>query len=65
LIIKAGGGSYISKFVEVLKRLSQIPIDIINFGHGTPLKEKCNEVLLQSFKMLLCQTKIGWVVCQS
>jgi hypothetical protein len=50
LIIKTAGGSYISKFVEVLKRLSQLPIDIIYFGHGNPLKEKCNEVLLQSFK---------------
>lgn len=50
MIIKAGGGSYISKFAEVLKRFSQLPIDIIYVSHGTPLKEKCNEVLLQSFK---------------
>lgn len=53
LIIKAAGGSYINKFVEVLKRLSQIPIDIIYFGHGDPIREKCNEMLKQSVKKVI------------
>jgi glyoxylase-like metal-dependent hydrolase (beta-lactamase superfamily II) len=50
IIIKTGGGRYIDKFVEVMTRLSQLPIDIIYFGHGNPLKENCNELIKQSIK---------------
>ena len=50
LVIKTTEGAYDESFVSVLKRLARLPIEAIYFGHGSPLTDKCNEVLRRSLK---------------
>ena len=50
LIIRAGGGAYLDQFINVLKRISQLPVDTIYFGHGDPLSGNCNELMTESIK---------------
>jgi len=50
LIIRTEECCYEYEFVFVLKRLVSLPIDIIYFGHGGPLIEKCNESLMQTLE---------------
>lgn len=48
--IMTPGGSYIKPFVEALKRLSNLRIDVIYPGHGPPVSEHVREILLESIK---------------
>jgi glyoxylase-like metal-dependent hydrolase (beta-lactamase superfamily II) len=50
LIINTEEGIYEEKFISVFKRLTTLPIDVIYFGHGSPIIGKCNEVLMRSLK---------------
>jgi glyoxylase-like metal-dependent hydrolase (beta-lactamase superfamily II) len=48
LVIITPASEYTQHFIQVLDRLSRLPIHTIYFGHGQPLTERCNEVLKRS-----------------
>jgi glyoxylase-like metal-dependent hydrolase (beta-lactamase superfamily II) len=48
VIVQSDDHSYTDAFVDALARMASRPVDVIYFGHGDPLTERCNERLEQS-----------------
>ena len=50
LVIRSDEGQYETDFVQVLERLTRLPIRIIYPGHGKPLEGHCRKILEQSLR---------------
>jgi glyoxylase-like metal-dependent hydrolase (beta-lactamase superfamily II) len=50
LIIRTKEGCYDREFVNVFKRLVELPIETIYFGHGHSMTGNCNKVLYRSLE---------------
>lgn len=50
LIIRSGGYTYDTDFINALERISRRDIKIIYPGHGAPLKKDCNLMIKTSLK---------------
>ena len=50
LVIRSDEGQYETGFVQVLERLTRLPIRIIYPGHGKPLEGHCRKMLEQSLR---------------
>ena len=50
LVIRSDGGQYETGFVQVLERLTRLPIRIMYPGHGKPLEGNCRKILEQSLR---------------
>lgn len=48
LIIRTPGGSYEERFIKALEFICKKDVQTIYFGHGEPLRNGCNQFLLQS-----------------
>jgi glyoxylase-like metal-dependent hydrolase (beta-lactamase superfamily II) len=48
LIIRSVGGSYEEGFVRALEYICKKDVQIIYFGHGSPLSNGCNKLMLES-----------------
>lgn len=51
LVIRSADGSYEPAFLQVLERLTRLPMECIYFGHGDPLTEHCGDVLRRSLEL--------------
>ena len=52
LTILSAEGTHEESFIEVFKRIKELPIDTIYPGHGAPYRENCREMLQESFKRI-------------
>jgi len=52
VLVHADDHVYSGQFVDALARMAARPIDVIYFGHGEPLTERCNERLERSLAHL-------------
>jgi glyoxylase-like metal-dependent hydrolase (beta-lactamase superfamily II) len=52
VLIQNDEHSYRPEFVEAVRRMASKPVDVIYFGHGDPLTERCNDRLDQSLAHL-------------
>jgi len=48
LQIRSPGGSYIASFIEALKKISTLRIDVIYSGHDAPMKERPEEIIRET-----------------
>jgi hypothetical protein len=50
LIIHSPGNTYESGFIKALEYICRKNVKTIYFGHGSPLTQKCNEVLQETLR---------------
>jgi len=48
LIIRSVGGSYEERYVKALEYICKKDVRTIHFGHGEPLSQGCNQIMVQS-----------------
>lgn len=55
LVIHTDEGSYTDAFIQVVRRLANLPLQTIYFGHGPPLRGDCNRVLRNTLQHITKQ----------
>lgn len=58
LVINSTDGTYSDQFLNVLQRISNLPVRTIYFGHGDPLRDHCSEILHTSLKNALSSRRV-------
>ena len=48
LVIRTDDGTYDKEFIQALEKICRMDIKAIYPGHGDPLRQNCNEILLKS-----------------
>lgn len=50
MVISTDEGEYDASYVDVIRRLVELPVETIYPGHGSPIIGKCNELLRSTLK---------------